>query len=166
MEQSLQGQDLVLSCEEPGAWGQLHNAAMASTAGHPFWLAVLQEAMRRSPAAVAANSGWAQLQVWKLWRRMPFFNALLDVLQTTGPILLTDVYRVRSAAEGVQVMRMKRDNYVHRACCQRLARCNTASAQPCSADSADSISVSLCRDGRCVGRASAHNEQLVSFSSD
>jgi hypothetical protein len=100
MEQSLQGRDLVLSCEEPGAWGQLHNAAMASTAGHPFWLAVLQKAMRRSPAAVAASSGWAHLQIWKLWRRMPFFNGLLDVLRTTGPILLTDVYRVRASCSG------------------------------------------------------------------
>lgn len=94
MEQTLQDQDLVLSCEEPGAWGQLHNAAMASTAGHPFWLSVLQAAMQRAPAAVAADSSWAQLQVWKLWRRTPFFDGLLDVLRTTGPILLTDVYRV------------------------------------------------------------------------
>lgn len=96
MEESLQDQDLVLSCEEPGAWGQLHNAAMASTAGHPFWLAVLQLAMQRSPAAAADNSSWLQLQAWKLWRRTPFFDGLLDVLRTTGPILLTDVYRVRT----------------------------------------------------------------------
>jgi hypothetical protein len=116
MEQSLQGRDLVLSCEEPGAWGQLHNAAMASTAGHPFWLAVLQEAMRRCPAAVAANSGWVQLHIWKLWHRTPFFNGLLDVLRTTGPILLTDVYRVRAAAVRVQVVRMQQKRVRMGAC--------------------------------------------------
>lgn len=94
MEQSLLDLDLVLSCEEPGAWGQLHNAAMASTAGHPFWLAVLQEAMRRSPAALAERSGWAVQRLRTLWRSTPFHDGLLDVLRTTGPILLTDVYRV------------------------------------------------------------------------
>jgi hypothetical protein len=54
MEPSLQGRDLVLNCEYPGAWGQLHNAAMASAPGHPFWLLVLREAQRRAPAALPA----------------------------------------------------------------------------------------------------------------
>lgn len=94
MEQSLQDQDLVLSCEDPGAWGQLHNAAMASTPGHPFWLAVLQEAVRRSPATAAANSSWLTQQLRKLWRQTPFHDRIVDVLQSTGPMLLSDVYQV------------------------------------------------------------------------
>jgi len=96
MEQSLQDQDLVLSCEDPGAWGQLHNAAMASTPGHPFWLAVLQEAVRRSPATAAANSSWLTQQLRKLWRQTPFHDRIVDVLQSTGPMLLSDVYQVRA----------------------------------------------------------------------
>jgi hypothetical protein len=95
MEQSLQGQDLVLSCEDPGPRGQLHNAAMASVAGHPIWLSALQLAMQRSPAGVAESNSWAMQQALRLWQQTPLYDGLLEVLRTTGPLLLTDVYRVR-----------------------------------------------------------------------
>lgn len=94
MEQSLQGQDLVLSCEDPGPRGQLHNAAMASVAGHPIWLSALQLAMQRSPAGVAESSSWVMRQALHLWQQTPLDNGMLEVLRTTGPLLLTDVYRV------------------------------------------------------------------------
>lgn len=99
MEPSLQDQDLVLSCEDPGAWGQLHNAAMASIPGHSFWLSVLQEAMRRAPAA-AAHRSWAWQQLRALWLRSPFHDRIADVLHTTGPALITDVYQVRQLQGG------------------------------------------------------------------
>jgi hypothetical protein len=98
MEQSLQGQDLVLSCEDPGPRGQLHNAAMASVAGHPIWLSALQLAMQRSPAGIAESSSWVMRQGLHLWQQTPLYNGMLEVLRTTGPLLLTDVYRVRSDA--------------------------------------------------------------------
>lgn len=70
--------DLVLNCEFPGAWGPLYNAVMASAPGNTFWLTVLQEAMRRAPAAAAAD-----------------YDNPAAVLQSTGPWLLTYVYQVR-----------------------------------------------------------------------
>lgn len=90
IEKSLQDKDLVLNCEYPGAWGQLHNAAMASAPGHPFWLQVLQEAFRRSPAGV----GWLRSSLQKLWAVTPLYNRINSVLHSTGPMLLTDVYHV------------------------------------------------------------------------
>jgi hypothetical protein len=123
IEASLLGLDLVLNCEYPGDWGQLHNAAMASAPGHPFWLAVLQEALQRAPAAptpaataaaaaavaeaaaaaapgggssrvAGSSTSWVQRRVQRLWEATPFANRINAVLRSTGPMLLTDVYQV------------------------------------------------------------------------
>jgi mannosyltransferase OCH1-like enzyme len=59
--------DKVSICESPHKkWEKVQNALMASPAGHPFWLLVIEEATHRTKNK--------------------------NVLKSTGPILLTDVY--------------------------------------------------------------------------
>lgn len=103
IEPSLLDRDLVLNCEYPGREGQLHNAAMASAPGHPFWLNVLQEAMRRAPPSNASTGGLL-LHFRRAFQRLreasPFYNKINAVLRTTGPMLLTDVYKVRTYRTG------------------------------------------------------------------
>eukprot|EP00879_Flechtneria_rotunda_P025641 GHRR01027270.1.p1 GENE.GHRR01027270.1~~GHRR01027270.1.p1 ORF type:complete len:525 (+),score=215.07 GHRR01027270.1:244-1818(+) len=102
LEASLQNKDLVLNCEYPGQQGQLHNAAMASAPGHPFWLVVLKEAIQRAPAAAANNAaagglsavGSNMLQgLQHLWERTPFHNKVNAVLRSTGPMMVTAAYQ-------------------------------------------------------------------------
>jgi hypothetical protein len=132
VEPSLLGRDLVLNCEYPDWDGQLHNAAMAAAPRHPFWLAVLREAMKRAPAHISSSSssgssssssssgsssssssdsyrsvtsttarpwhvvaGALHSAAAALWRASPWYDAMLEVLWSTGPILLTDVYKVQ-----------------------------------------------------------------------
>jgi hypothetical protein len=105
IEQSLLDKDLVLNCEYPGRDGQLHNAAMASAPGHPFWLNVLQEAMRRAPSNGSTGGRLLPFRqtFQRLWEASPFHNKINAVLRTTGPMLVTDVYKVRTdqAAAGL-----------------------------------------------------------------
>jgi hypothetical protein len=105
---------------------QLHNAAMASVPGHPFWLQVLKEALKRAPTAPtsltlnpaitpgyysglkgfssvaagvwgSAGSRSRQLlnKLQQLWELTPWHDKANAVLWSTGPMLLTSVYKVR-----------------------------------------------------------------------
>lgn len=47
MERSLQGLGLALNCELSAPPGKVGNAVVASAAGHPLWLRVMREGMRR-----------------------------------------------------------------------------------------------------------------------
>jgi hypothetical protein len=60
LEPSLAGLDLALNCESaPGERDAASNAAVASAARSPFWLAVMREALRRAgdPAYIAHDNG-------------------------------------------------------------------------------------------------------------
>ena len=79
---SLEGAGLAFNCEagKGGAGGErdgVGNAAVASAARHPFWLAVMREALRR-----ANDSAYAQ-----------HANGFVRVLATTGPWMVSDVLR-------------------------------------------------------------------------
>jgi mannosyltransferase OCH1-like enzyme len=67
VEPSLASLGLALNCESaPGERDAVGNAAVASAARSPFWLAVMREALRRAadPAFIAHENGGMDVAAW------------------------------------------------------------------------------------------------------
>jgi len=78
--------------ESPYGSEKFQNSLMASPAGHPYWLDLLNLAEKRSNGGAACGSlpnGWLKISAWDLsWLNHEVASHVCDATQITGPRLL------------------------------------------------------------------------------